>query len=654
MNQRRAWLVRRGCRGLLPLGAAAGLLAGALFLGLAGCQSIIPRGQAPEEPENRFDYKQIKTIGDVTDPANLTPIQVSGVGLVVNLDGTGGGPPRDGYTNLLKQQLLKQRVQGVEELLQSPNTAVVLLTGIIPAGARKGDTIDLQVSLPQGSKVISLRGGYLQQTVLRNYDSKRNISPQYQGSDMLLPGHILGVARGPVLVGLGAGDDTSRLKHGVVWEGGVSLIDRPLALVLKKDQSFARVANSVAERINLMFPNDARKREEVLLHKRLMVLDEVTGQLNDKFRPSPTSRGETAKAITKDVVYAQVPHVYRLNPEHYLRVARFIPLRESMEVQTKYRQRLAQMLLDPERTISAALRLEALGRDSVSFLEPGLKSPYALVRFAAAEALAYLENTGGVDELARLSEQYDVLRAYGLTALASLNEHACRVRLEGLLYSPNPEMRYGAFKGLRIMDGGFDHIAAVRGELLNDSYWLHRAAPTAAQALVHISTGSRPELVLFGEEPRLAAPLRLLVGEFTVVAAANDDRCTISRYELGPNRTPLTKQCSFRLEDVLRTMADLGGQYGEAVDLLKQVELARCLPGCTVAVDALPQALPVEVLASEGKTPRYLAATPAPFVSPEDSGATPLPFQRGGQRTYVVEDLPEEPAPPPRRGPAGN
>src|SRR5262249_38343704 len=148
-------------------------------------------------------------------------------------------------------------------------------------------------------------------------------------------------------------------------------------------------------------------------------------------------------------------------------------------VQTKYRRRLEEMLLDPAHTVSAALRLEALGRDSIPALERGLKSENVLVRFMSAEALAYLESTSGVEELAKLSDRHDVLRAYGLTALASLNEHVCRTRLEELMRSPNAEMRYGAFKALRIMDEGFGRSAVVKGELLNDAFWLHRAAPTA-------------------------------------------------------------------------------------------------------------------------------------------------------------------------------
>ena len=52
------------------------------------------------------------------------------------------------------------------------------------------------------------------------------------------------------------------------------------------------------------------------------------------------------------------------------------------------------------------------------------------------------------------------------------------------------------------------HTSVVRGELLNDAFWLHRVTPHA-QPLVHVAMGNRPEIVLFGEEPRLVGPVQV-------------------------------------------------------------------------------------------------------------------------------------------------
>ena len=68
-------------------------------------------------------------------------------------------------------------------------------------------------------------------------------------------------------------------------------------------------------------------------------------------------------------------------------------------------------------------------------MKGALKSPHVLVRFCAAESLAYLGSPACGDELARLAVQYEALRGYCLTALASLDEPICHVKLAELLAS---------------------------------------------------------------------------------------------------------------------------------------------------------------------------------------------------------------------------
>jgi hypothetical protein len=603
---RYASIVRRCPRvrpsGLPPLVVWA---LGAVLLGAVGCGHLQTRGQSGEDAgrDGEYDLSGVQTVYDVADVGNALPLQVSGVGLVTGLEGTGGGAPQSEYSRMLEQQLLKQGVRNVRELLNSPDNAVVLLSAIIPPGARKGDALDIEVSLPEGSKATSLSGGYLEKTVLRNFDTTRNLNPGYPGADRLLTGHILARAHGPLLVGFGAGeDDAGRLLRGRIWDGGESLIDRPFYLVLKNDAKFARVADAVARRINLLFPDDEHKRQRVLRNKNLLVLDEVTSGLNEKFKAPMQGKGEVAKAATKELVYLQLPHSYRLNPERYLRVALKMPLRETAEGQGKYRQQLRQMLLDPAHTIAAAIRLEALGKESVPALKEGLRSGHPLVRFACAEALTYLGTTAGVDELARLCEQQEALRAYCFTALANLDDVSCSLKLKEMLSSPSAEVRYGAFRALRLLE---DPVVTEEGELLGNSFLVYRVA-AGTQPLVHFSTARRAELVFFGDDPVLRPPFRLMLkdSEFTVTAAPGDDRCTVSRFVLNPPSDE-QRQCSLRLGDVLRTMARLGAQYTDATELLRQVQEHRCV-NTDVAKDALPLAIPVEDLAMEGRQPRHL------------------------------------------------
>ncbi|MCI0465352.1 MAG: flagellar basal body P-ring protein FlgI [Gemmataceae bacterium] len=565
----------------------------------------------PDEAEPKFDLKEVQTVGDVTEVGNYAPLQLSGVALVTGLDGTGGGAPTGSFRSMLEAELLKKGVRNVKTLLESRDNAVVLVSALVPAGARKGDLLDIQVSLPPGSRVTSLRGGYLQECTLRNYDSTRNLSPNHQGGDTLLPGHVLGRARGPLVVGFGGeGAEGERLLVGRVWDGGVFLTDRPFYLGLKNDQKFARIANAIANRINLLFPDDARKRAGVLRNRRLLVLDDVATRLNDKFTQPTLGRGDTAKVATKDVIAVHIPYAYRFNPERYLRVAMKIPLREAPELRGRYRDHLRRMLHDPKQTIVAALRLEALGRESLPVLKEGLKSEELLVRFASAEALAYLECASGVEELARLAQSQDALRAYCLTALASLDEAVTQFKLTELMACSDVEVRYGAFRALRLSSDRDDAPEGVAGELLGDSFWLHKVAPDSAPA-IHACKAGRAEVVCFGEEPRLMPPFKLLVGpEFTVTAAPGDDRCTVGRFVLDPPSMD-RKQCSLRVEDVLRAMTDLGAQYTDVVELLSKAEEARRLTA-PVVFDKTPLVLSVQELCDEGRESRWLTEEEAP------------------------------------------
>jgi hypothetical protein len=607
-----------------------------LLVGLIGCShDQAQRGQLADEPEpGDQDITNVKLVFDVVEFTTPVPIQVSGVGLVINLDGSGGGNPAGQFKQMLEDQLRKQGVSDVKELMTSADKALVTVTARIPYGTRRGDPIDVEVFLPPQSKATSLRGGYLVDCPLRNYESTKNLSSTAKSSS-LLQGNLLAKAHGPLLVGFGEGNEEVKIRRGRIWEGGVSLIDLPLVMYLRSDQQFASVANTVANRINAAFPDDTRKRAE--RSKRLQLLGNVQDKINDKFAPGGIGRDETAHAINKDVIQVKVPYEYRLDPNRYMHVLCKIPLSMTSEQASKYRNRLHQMLLDPKETIAAALRLEALGTESVPALKQGLTSHSALVRFAAASSLAYLGSTSGIDELARLAEQHDCLRGQCLTALAGFDEALAATRLAEMMMSPKPQLRYGAFRALLALN---ELSPEIRGEFLGDAWWLHRVAPEAP-SMVHISTSRRAEIVVFGQAPLLKPPFRILAGtEFTVTAAEGDNRCTVSRFQVDAARMQQTKmqqtQCPLKLDTVLHTMASMGSQYPDAVEFLRQVERNKCLT-CAVQVDALPLAVDLEVLAAAGGDVRQFKNAAAPAIEDimaiqQDLAIELQPVQRTAQK----------------------
>src|SRR5262245_47445106 len=79
------------------------LLSGVLPFSQTGCVTPQARLQAEEESERVKDL-DVLTIRQVSEVANILPVQLQGVGLVTGLDGTGGGAPPNEYRKMLERE----------------------------------------------------------------------------------------------------------------------------------------------------------------------------------------------------------------------------------------------------------------------------------------------------------------------------------------------------------------------------------------------------------------------------------------------------------------------------------------------------------------------------------------------------------------------
>lgn len=573
------------------------LLAGALVL--FGCTHQQTRLQSDDEPDRDAKEAEVKTIGDISQVDGVFDIPVAGVGLVLGLEGTGGGVPPGNERSALEDTLKKKGVTNIQELFNSKTTSLVRVAARIPAAARKGDPIDLFVTVPENSRTTSLRGGTLAECILYNFDTASNVSQAVGNKasgrpDGFLRGHAQVLAKGRLLVGLkpdNAGDEPISMKSGVVWGGGKYIgLDRPIVLTLNPERQVARVAMRVIERVNETFHGPG----------------------------SGLSGRDVATSHSKYCVELTVPGAYRLNLERFIRVVRLIPLTEAPGADSAYVRKFEKQLCDPATTITAALRLEALGPQSISALKVGLNSEIPMVKFAAAESLAYLGSPSCGEELARQVAEQPFVQAFALTALASLNEAVCRVKLQEMLAANSPETRYGAWRALRALD---DRDPLVEGEKCGE-FWVHSVARHSAPQ-IHLSMSKRPEVVLFGPAPALVPPFTILAGEFTLKADEGDAQCTLSRFRL---RKKDTRKSSLEVADVLRTLSELGGDYADAVEILRQADGCRGL-NCVVKSDALPKAPTVYDLARAGV---QLAGGRAgrPATPPPEIAVTPTLYER--------------------------
>lgn len=624
------------------------LMVGGLFAGLTGAVALTagctprqtessPRAQAEYDPEQ--DHSA--TVGSKTVMGNTDPIPVSAVGLVYHLKGTGSSPPPDGWREQL-EKALKRRKLNVKEVLDDPGktTSLVLVSGVIPPGARSGDKFDVTVTLPPGSKTTSLRHGILDVCELTNYELTSNVRQTLNeagiapnkvplaSADQLLIGSKMGTAEGPLVAGAvlpvnSAGEpatagDPSALRVAKVWGGMTNSFERPYHFLLNGDTPQPRLAMVVAARMNSVFHGTGDRIGKV---------------------------AEAQVQGRRPMVTAYVPPTYRLNHHRFILVARSIPLTDPRPGDP-YRKKLEHELLQPETAVVAALKLEALGSDSEEALRVGLEHDSPWVRFAAAQSLCYLGKADpkAAHTLGQIAERHPAMRTHALTALASQDDAPCLDQLAELMKKGDASLRYGAFSALRAAD---ENHEAVRGRRMGTSYWLHVVA-TESSPLIHLTSDRRNEIVLFGSVwPVQGAFSFPLSSDFVVRREEGDDSVVVSRL-VTRDGEPTTVEAKYRadLGTILKGLAEMGGTYSDAVEFVRRVHAADGF-ACQVAVDAVPRGLDVQELARmSGRDPLAvesdrLVAKMTPGGGPEGNDL----IQAGGFELPGPADALKKPAP---------
>ena len=134
---------------------------------------------------------------DIAEVEGVRGNQLYGYGLVVGLNGTGDGSSVQFTTKSLSNLAEKLGVQVNPEDIKVKNVASVMVTATLPAFARPGNTLDIQISSLGDAK--SLVGGTLVLTPLKGVD-----------------GNVYAVAQGQLTVGgysVTAGGDATTQNH---------------------------------------------------------------------------------------------------------------------------------------------------------------------------------------------------------------------------------------------------------------------------------------------------------------------------------------------------------------------------------------------------------------------------------------------------------
>lgn len=473
------WVYRMGL-----LAAAAGLASGMP----AGCGS--KREVKQVEPVVVRDVPDVLrgTIGSEAQINGTQPQLVSGFGIVVNLNGTGGGDLMPGVAATMERELARNGVgkggnfEGVlkdmspQEFLRHPNVAVVIVEAQVPPGAPEGATFDVSVRTIPGSSVTSLEGGTLWSTDLR------------LGPATTFGGYKtrkIAVARGPIFINpfteAGNPDDTGVTRTVGRVLGGAEVTD-PLKLELVLDSDSHARARSVVAAVNGRFPRGP-------------------GELGQTARGRGSERGAAAGAETtgsRQSVAISVPREYRE------RAAEFLQLLRYTRVDPSYPEEFARRYVDalkstPAMSDEIGWCLKAVGKSALPFLVPLYDYPEMTPRMTALDAGAFLGDARTAPHLVQMARTgTPAIKTRAIRLMSKLQSNPqINLALREFVNAPELDVRIAAWEGLSRLGDPAVLTQEVGPDPVQPKFTLETVA--AREPMVYVTQQGKPKIVIFGD-----------------------------------------------------------------------------------------------------------------------------------------------------------
>lgn len=472
------------------------MIAALLALGLAGCEDgkkfelpliseLFDRPPADEPtPKPRSEARAASsivrgTIGEQTLLSSTAPITLRGFGIIVGLNGTGSGDCPTSVRDYLIDFLNKQiAIEGTPrpkmspaELIDSRDTAVVELSGIVSTGVSKGARFDLHVKALPGTSTTSIAGGLLLPAELRVFDVAQSGQGMFYGAP-------LAEACGPVMVSpfaeSNSAPDSADPRTGVVLGGGRTIEERKFRLTLTQPNY------TVARRIER--------------------------RINERFGQKPP----VATAMSRGYVEVGTPPAYRDQPERFQRLVAYLYLesepafvaRKLNEIEVDARERESDF--EP-----LGFAWEGIGRTAIPSVQQFYAAENALLRLYAASAGLNLGDSSAMPVLAQLAA--DAPHAVRLLALRELGRTRVPGAVNGLvpqLREPDQEVRIAAYEGL--LQHGHPTIVSTQFPFLLDRGQLNFSLDVVAcdgPPLIYVRRTRLPRIVIFGKALAVAPPV---------------------------------------------------------------------------------------------------------------------------------------------------
>jgi flagellar basal body P-ring protein FlgI len=450
------------------------------------------------------------TIGSFAQLYEFGTIPVKGWGIVAGLAGTGSSECPPALREVLKKYILQQ-VSDEARLdaggfIDSMDTAVVEINGVIPAVASKGEHFDLEVVAFSSTQTTSLGGGRLYPAELKEVSRLQRFD-EYSKT--------LATAQGPIFINKLDAGPSGRVR-GHVLGGGT-------------------VADDV--QISLM-----------LLEPDYMVAGTVRNRLNGRFGPA------TASAVSAGEIRLMVPAKFKDRKDRFLAMVMSLYLSEDEQSQQQRIDMLVARLSRGEDVTSSQIALTTIGRAALDELAPLLEASEESVRFGAASCMLSIGDDRSLPVLRGIIKSSG--SPYRIEAIRTIGTSAKRNDaipiLDSVLGEGDFDVRFAAYEQLRRLGDISVSQTLVAGDFFVDSVMCPGAKT------IFVSRRGAARIVLFGapiyckDNIFIESPGRDIV----INAGAGEKFISVMRKHpkrprlLGPLRS------SFKLADVIRTLGE--------------------------------------------------------------------------------------------------
>jgi hypothetical protein len=486
---------------------------------------------------------------------NVTPYPVSAYGLIGRLRGTGDSfaptPVRSWMIKeMVKRGFGSRLIPGYEntqpeDVLNSPNFAIVEVHAALPPGARQGDWIDTYVRCLSKNRTTSLSRGVLFETDLK----ENGANPQAPSAGV----RVFVKAKGPVVTNPAYALENNRnptgaaresLRRGTIMFNGRVMEDRPLRLQLRTPQrSMVRV---IERRIDEHFQDQT-----------------------------------VAAAHDEAILELIVPRSYKGDWQHFAGVATHLYLNSSPAFAAAKAKELAAEAQKPGAPLSEiSYTWEGLGASALPYVLPMMTNADPNVAFAAARAAAFIGDPSGaataaLTRMAATRDHPSQLAAIqvlgGMPPSMSLNQ-----LLRDLLNTDQSLVRIEAYKVLAQNRDSKVFSRVVTGRDGAEKFVLD-IVPSDGPPLVYANRRGAPRIAIIGRTPALQLPVTFtaLDMRLSITSQPNQQNVTMFYREEGAKPVVMLSR-----PDAAELVVRLGGEgateearldftYGEILAILQ-------------------------------------------------------------------------------------